>query len=74
MVSLPLVIVGEQSVGLGMSRLISENFLGPAQALFRMTVLEELARGIILMVQVARGCYHLLQELLDMLTFLFEPG
>ena len=46
--SLLLVIVGEQAVGLRVSRLIAEDLLGSAQALLGMPMLEEPAGGIIL--------------------------
>src|SRR5208282_3989971 len=72
--SLLLVIVGEQAVGLGVSRLLAEDLLGPAQTLLGMPMLEEPAGSIILMVQVARGSQHLIQELLDVFAFRAKLG
>ena len=57
-----------------MARLIAEDLLGPAQAFLGMPVLEEPAGGIVLVIQIARGPEHLVQELPDVLPFLAKPG
>ena len=49
-----LVVIGDQTVRLGMGRLLAEDLLRPPQALFGMAVFKEPAGGVVLKLNVAR--------------------
>ena len=71
--SLYLVIVGEQAVGLRVSRLIAEDLLGPAKPSSGCPCSKSQRRhhtGD----PDPRGYQHLIQELLDVFAFVAKPG